>query len=269
MIALFIAFGLLFQTPAAPASLTAQQVLDAHQAGVSAQGLMNMITANPTIIPATDAELLALAQAGVPPAVVDAFRAPLTSPPSAAPVPTDARLMDILKMVRSGLSEDLIIRQIVASDQPYKLSAEDLIYLKNNQVPDPILSALISSGAGSAAKAAAQPATFGPLFWMKGFPRKDATGTLDYKEGRLIWLDDKKMDRNFSLEITSIKTAWLECSPRPQGNFCYALGLGQFNGDRFEFRDFSWEGGGNTQILNLFETLKKAYPQIIYHEKVK
>ena len=268
MVSLLLAFTLFFQTAPSAAPLTAQQLLEAHQAGISAQGLLNMIAANDAIAPTSEADLLALSEGGVPTSVVDAFRARL-APPALPAISEDTRLADIVQLVRSGLSEDLIIRQIVSSGQVYKLSSTDLIYLKNNQVPEKIIDALISTGAGAAAQAAAKPAVFGPLFRMQGFPRKDAPGNLNYKEGRLVWLDDKKMDRNFSMEIASIKTVWLECSPRPQGNFCYALGVGLFSGDHHEFRDFSWEGGSNTQILALFNTLKKAYPQIIFHEKVK
>lgn len=269
MIALFLVFGLLFQTANAPAPLTALQVLEAHQAGVSVQGLLNMIAANPSIAPATDADLLALTQAGVPSAVVDALKARLAPATPAAAGPEDARLNEIVQLVRSGLSEELIARQIRSSGEIYKLSSGDLIFLKHSQVPEAIIAEMISTGSGKGTVQAAKPATFGPLLRMQGFPKRDAAGTLNLKEGRLVWLDEKKVERNFSVELTSIKTAWLICSPRAQGNFCYAIGLSLFNNDKYEFRDASWESGGNTQVLALFDTLKQGYPQIIFHEQVK
>ena len=268
MIAFLLTLGLLFQS--APSPLTAQQVLEAHRAGVSTQGLLNMIATNPTVAPATDADLLALTRAGVPAAAVDAFRTRMASAPAPAANPEDPRLTDIVRLVRSGLSEELILKQVRSSGQTYKLSIGDLIYLKDKQVPETIISELIAtSTAPPAPPVAAKPAAFGPLLHMTGFLHKDAPGTLSLKAGSLEWLDGKKVERNFALEIASIKTAWLLCSPRPEGNFCYASGLELFNGDKYEFRDFSWESGGNAQVLALFEALKKGHPQIIFHEQVK
>lgn len=270
MLTFLFAFGLLFQTAAAPGPLSAQQVLDAHRANISAQGMLNMIAASPSVTPASEAELAALTQAGVPASVVEAFRARLA--PAVPPVsaPDDSRLEDIVRLVNSGLSEELIIRQIRSSGENYRLSIGDLIFLKNKQVPEAVIAALITSSAGaSTPPPAVKPTVFGPLLKMKGFLKKDAPGTLRMNDGRLDWLDGKKPERNFALEIASIKSSWLECSPRAQGNFCYAVGLELFNGDQYEFRDLTWETGDNAQVLALTDALKKGYPQIVYHERVK
>jgi len=276
MLAMLLSLSMLFQATASPAPaalpLTHQQVLEAHLAGVSNQGLLTMIAAAPSVAPASDMDMISLLQSGVPKEVVDAYRARLAATAPAAG-PEDARLVDIVRLVRSGLSEELIGRQIRYSGQVYKLSVGDLIYLKNNQVPEAIISELIgtqnTAASAAAVAAAAKPAAFGPLLRMTGFLHKDAPGTLNLKEGRLEWLDGKKVERNFSLEVASIRTAWLECSPRPEGNFCFAVHLGLFNGDTYEFRDFSWESGSNSQILAFVDILKKSHPQIIFHEKVK
>jgi hypothetical protein len=266
MIAWILALALLFQ---GPSPLTPQQVLEAHRAGLSSEGIVNMINAQASVAPATDAELAALAQAGVPADAVEAYRACLRPAAPSQKGPEDPRLADIVRLVRAGLSEELIVRQVRASGEVYKLSIADLIYLKDQQVPEAIISALIATSPAAPPSAAARPSAFGPLLQMKGFMKKDAPGTLNLREGRLEWLDGRKPERNFAVEIASIKASWLECSPRPQGNFCYAIGIELFNGDTYEFRDLTWENGDNAQIQALSTALKKGYPQIIYHERVQ
>jgi hypothetical protein len=266
MIAWILALALLSQSPS---PLTPQQVLEAYRAGLSSEGIVNMIQAQAAVAPATEAELAALAQAGVPPEAIEAYRARLRSAAPLPKGPEDPRLADIVRLVRAGLSEELIVRQVRASGEAYKLSIADLIYLKEQQVPEAIIAALIATSPATPPAAAVPPSAFGPLLQMKGFLKRDAPGTLNLREDRLEWLDGKEPERNFAVEIASIKACLLECSPRPQGNFCYAIGIELFNGDTYEFRDLTWEKGDNAQILALSTALKKGFPQIIYHERVQ
>jgi hypothetical protein len=57
----------------------------------------------------------------------------------------------IIKLVRSGLSEDVIVNVVKTQPGQYSLSAEDLISLKNAGVSEKIISALLAKG--SAARA--------------------------------------------------------------------------------------------------------------------
>jgi hypothetical protein len=276
MLPFLMALSLLFQTAPSPQDppLTHRQVAQAHQAGVTTQGLLNMITAHSSVAPATEEELLSLMQSGVPAEVVDAYRARMVPPPASPPPadpggPDDPRLADIVRLVRTGLSQDLIARQIRSSKEIYRLSVNDLVYLKDNQIPEAVIGELIASASRPVAVAPPSPASFGPLLRMTGLLRKDAPGTLKLTDNRMEWLDGKKADRNFAVQLSSVKEAWLECTPRPQGNFCYAMGLELFNRDKYEFRDLSWESGGNEQVLAVFEALKKDHPLIVFHERVK
>lgn len=265
------------------APLTAQTILDGHRQGISAQALLAVIDTAAAVAPASEADLAALQQAGVPAEVIERFKARVSAPAATAGL-DDPRLKDIVRLVKAGLSEDLVISQIMNSNETYKPSVNDLLYLKENQVPESVVRALIQTqsrpagavkGSGTTpapgveVKALTEPKTFQPLLHMKGFPKKNASGSLILKEGRLEWLNEKKPEKNFSLKISAVKTIWLECSPRSQGNFCYEIGLATFNKDTYSFRDSNWETGVNTQILELYNTMKQYYPQIIFQENVK
>jgi hypothetical protein len=255
-----------------PAPLTAQTILDGHRQGISAQALLAVIDAAAAV--ATDADLAALQQAGVPAEVIERYKARAAAPvPAATAGPDDGRLKDIVRLVKAGLSEDLVVSQIMNSGESYKPSVNDLLYLKENQVPESVLRALIVTQSRSAAsvqaKAQDDSRSFQPLLLMKGFMKKDAPGVLMLRDGRLEWLNAKKPEKNFSLQVSALKTIWLVCSPRPQGNFCYEIGLGTFNKDTFSFRDTQWKTGTNTQVLELYNMIKAHYPFIIFQENIK
>src|ERR1044072_1346086 len=85
-----------------------------------------MITALPLLA------LLAFAQEAPAPAQTPT---PAPSPvvestPAAAP--DDARLADIVRIVKSGISEGLIAEQIKQSGNSYKLTMNDLLYFQQN-----------------------------------------------------------------------------------------------------------------------------------------
>ena len=64
----------------------------------------------------------------------------------------------IMKMVKGGLSEDIILTTINAQAGQYATSANDLIALKGAGVSDKIIGAMISKAAGGTAAAAPAPA---------------------------------------------------------------------------------------------------------------
>ena len=99
--------------------------------------------------------------------------------------------------------------------------------------------------------------------------RRDRLGSLGLKENRVEWYDTKDSKRNFSFFGDVIQTVWLECEPRPQGNFCYKLGMKTLTGETHNFRDVDWKTGGNAHILHLYQAIKDHYPQAIFQEKVK
>src|SRR5215471_6812651 len=75
----------------------------------------------------------------------------------------------IVKMVKAGLSEDIVISTIKSQQGQFATSADDLITLKKAGVPDKVISAMIDKGSAPAANplvtaatpAAATPASAG------------------------------------------------------------------------------------------------------------
>jgi hypothetical protein len=292
--------------------------------------LIKLITEATAVAPTSPAEIENLRAAGVPEVVVEAFRARVSKGPSIRPAtrPDDPRLVDLVRLVKSGLSESLVSDQFRRSGLIYKLSANDLAYLKENQVSEAIIASLLGkasvpapsspsataapspavvpggpppaaettapavrTGATAAPPAGAAtpeaiahpepsvaaavapiptaPLVFEPLIRMRKALKKDQMGSLGLKENRIEWYDAKESENNFSFFGKLLKTVWLECEPRPQGNFCFELGMETLTGETYHFRDVNWKTGGNTHVLKLYEALKGAYPQIVYQEKVK
>jgi hypothetical protein len=62
----------------------------------------------------------------------------------------------ILKMVKAGLSEDLIVNMIQSQPGKYALSADDVVKLKTQGVTDKELNAMVSKGSGGNAPAASK-----------------------------------------------------------------------------------------------------------------
>src|ERR1041385_4151820 len=76
----------------------------------------------------------------------------------------------VVKMVKAGLGEDIVISTIKSQPGQYTTAADDLIALKKAGVPDKIISAMIDKGSApstnplvaAAAAGAPAPATVAP-----------------------------------------------------------------------------------------------------------
>lgn len=277
---------LLYCTAALAGALTVSDVVAAQRAGTTQEALLALVNAADSVEPVSTAGLAMLRDAGVTEPVIQALqaRAPAAPPAAAASaVPDDARLMDIVRLVRTGLSAALVIEQVNHSGQTYKPTVNDLSYLKDNEVPEAIISALLTgnttppSGTGGTASnptalattAPLADVTFEPLVRIRGIFKSNDTGSLALKNQRLEWYDNTKSERNFSLLGDSIKSAWLECEPRAQGNFCSELAVATMSGDTFRFRDVGWKAGENAKTLAIFASMKARFPKIVYQEQVK
>jgi hypothetical protein len=83
----------------------------------------------------------------------------------------------VAKMVKAGLSDDVIVATIKSSPGTFSLNADDLISLKNQGVSGTVLSAMIEKSAGgSTASAPANAAAAAPLVDEVGIYFKDKNG---------------------------------------------------------------------------------------------
>ncbi len=120
-------------------------------------------------------------------------RSPRHSPPPPAAQPDDMRLTDVVKIVKSGISESLIADHIKQSGLTYKLTMNDLLYLKQNGVQDSVISALLATKDAEAKKAAAPPAetVYSELLLVRGFGplHCDRPDRLVFKSDTFSWID--------------------------------------------------------------------------------
>jgi hypothetical protein len=69
---------------------------------------------------------------------------------------------DVVKMVKAGLGEDIIIAQLAKDNTKFDLSVDDLIKLKGAKVPEQVIKAMVSGPASSGASTTGSPATAAP-----------------------------------------------------------------------------------------------------------
>ena len=186
---LFTAALLLLAASAFAEQLDVNTILAKQRAGASADALLAAVNdpANTLAIKADDVTLLR--SGGVPETVIAAIQQRIANQSAAAPAPAtaqvapdDARLMDVVRIAKSGISESLIAEQIKQSGVSYKLSMNDLLYLKQNSVQDSVISALLATKEQEAKKAAAGPeeTAFNELLLVHGWGplRRDRPGRL-------------------------------------------------------------------------------------------
>ena len=193
---------------------------------------------------------------------------PPTAPPpatEAAAQPDDARLADVVKIVKSGISESLIAEQIKQSGLAYKLSMNDLLYLKQNGVQDSVISALLATKEAEAKKAAAPPAetAFNELLLVRGFGplRRDRPGRLLLKGDTLSWIDGADPKENVEFQVSGLGKIWYTCQSQTSGDVCYQINFQVVKGPRYSFADVSRATGANATVKALMETLRKEFPR--------
>ena len=97
---------------------------------------------------------------------------PTPAPPTSQVLPQPPRAVsveDLVRLLRAGISQDLILTKIRAGGQTLNLSADDLVKLKQAGAGDEFLKALLSPGPqDSAAAAAAEPQlpTAAGVYWI-------------------------------------------------------------------------------------------------------
>jgi hypothetical protein len=286
---ILVMFVLLAATAVMAEDLTVGEILSAQRAGADANGLVKMIN-DPvyTAIKVTPADLETLKAAGVPQEAITALQARMPAPPPAPALasPDDQRLVDIVRLSKSGLSEALITDQIKTSNQSYDLSANDLVYLKENGVNDAIVKELLATKA----KAVALPAVAAPavpavpavaavpavqnaedvvsdLVLVKtGLFQKDHPGRLVVKQDGIDWVDAQKPADNFSFTPAGIEKLWFSSRAKGAAIFPFRVNIQISKGARYRFQDVNKETGSNSAVQKLFEVIKARFPSILIGE---
>jgi hypothetical protein len=249
--------------------LTVSSILAARNAGAPNDGLIAMVNSPNNTVVMTAEDLITLRNAGVSESVISAIWAHIPAPPP-APVPlqpNDARLVDLVRLIQSGLSESIIAEKVRQSGQAYNLSVNDLLYLKQNGAKESTIAALMATDIGTAATPAVAPAelVFDDLVMLRtGFWKKDRTGRLVMRGDTLGWEDSHDPGENVTFQITGLEKVWFTCEARTPENFCYQINFQIVKGDRYRFRDSHRELGSNAAVTKVMQALRTYFPRIVF-----
>lgn len=258
---------LLLAVSAFAEQLDANAILARQKAGATAEALLAAVNdpANTLAVKAED--IAALRSGGVPESVIAAIQqkiAPAAAAPAPAPPaaqPDDARLADVVKIVKSGISEPLIADQIKQSGLTYKLTLNDLLYLKQNGVQDSVISALMATKE----KASAPPAEtiFNELLLVRGFGplHRDRPGRLVLKGETFSWVDGADPKENFDFKVSGLEKIWYTCQAQTAGDVCYQINFQIVKGPRYSFADVSRATGSNATVKAIMEMLRSNFPR--------
>jgi hypothetical protein len=282
---LFVVLVLLAAATVTAEELTVGTILAAKRAGADASGLVKLIN-DPAYssVKVSPTELESLRAAGVPDEAILALKArmPVPTPAPAPTTPDDARLVDIARLVKSGLSESLIIDQIKGTSQAFDLTVNDLVYLKENGVSEPIIKELLSSkakagtapmtaaaaAAGTAAKVPAPPqqdVTLESIVLVKPtFLKKNRPGRLVVKADEIAWMDGTDPKENFSFKPSGVEKVWFTCQARANENFCFQLNVQIVKGARYRFQDMNRETGSNDSVKKFEDAIRSRFPNVVF-----
>jgi hypothetical protein len=255
--------------------VTVSSILIAYRAGATAGGIIAVVSNPANTIAMSAGDLGTLRAAGVPETVITAIetRVAAPTPPPIPLQPDDPRLVDLVSLIKSGISESIIAEQVRQSNPAFNLSVADLLYLKQNGVLESIIGALMATRANSqaapgtvtAASAGPRELMFDDLVLVKSMSlKKNRSGRLVMQGDLLSWMDGSDPKKNFEFQITGLEKVWFTCQARTPENFCYQINLQIVKGARYRFRDVNQESGSNASVIKVMDALRKHFPQIAF-----
>ncbi len=273
--ALFGMALLSFATVVADAEeLTVNSLLAAQKSGASAEGIVAMVNSPDNTIAVTAGDITTLRDAGVPEPVITAIFSRLSAQPPApaALQPDDPRLVDVVRLIKSGMSESIIAEQAKQSGQTYNLSVNDLLFLKQGGAQESTIAALMATRAVATpepAPAVSPPVAppemvFDDLVLVRPLLKFNRVGRLVMRGNTFSWEDRDDPVENFRFETTGLEKVWFTCEPRTPENFCYQINFKIVKGDRYQFRDSHRESGSSAAVTKIMETLRTYFPRLAY-----
>jgi hypothetical protein len=254
--------------------LTVDSILTAQRAGAPSDGIVALVNSPANTVAMSAGDLVTLRDAGVSERVIAAVwaRVPTPAQTPVPLVPDDARLVDLVRLIKSGISEAIVAEQVKQDARPYDLSINDLLYLKQNGVVESTIVALMAKGAAApeataapvpVAGASSEPITFDDLV-MKATWKRDRPGRLVMQGDSLAWTDANDPEKNFEFKTTGLEKVWFTCQARTPENFCYQINFQVVKGARYQFQDRNRESGSNEAVLKVMDTLRAHFPQLVY-----
>ncbi len=203
-------------------------------------------------------------------AVITAIWARIPAPtPAPVPLqPDDARLVDLVRLIKSGMSESIIAEQVRQSGQAYNLSVNDLLYLKQNGAQESTIAALMATPAGGPGRAGRRSGRAGLRRPGAGetevLRRRIATVAWSCRVTPSAWEDRRDPTKNFTFQTTGLEKVWFTCEARTPENFCYQINFQIVKGDRYRFQDSDRESGSNAAVIKVMEALRTYFPRLTF-----
>jgi len=259
--------------PALAEVLTVNSILTAQKAGAPNDGIVAMVNNPANTVGMSAGDIVTLRDAGVSESVIAAVwgRVPAPAPAPVPLVPDDARLVDLVRLIKSGISEAIVAEQVKQDGRPYDLSVNDLLYLKQNGVVESTIGALMATRAAApaggdtaAGRDAPQSMFFDDLIMKTSAMKRDRPGRLVMQGDSLSWTDANDPERNFEFKTSGLEKVWFTCQARTPENFCYQINFQIVKGARYQFQDRNRESGSNAAVLKVMDALRTYFPQIVY-----
>ncbi len=202
---------------------------------------------------------------------------PVAASANAAPIATATSVNptlveDITRLWRANLSEEFIRKYIARSDLARDLSAEDVVRLRNEGVPETLITSIQRGEVGGAASPTQM--TSGPRDSRRwdGLARRNSgivllksrwdSGVLEFKEASLRWVDSKDTAKNVLVPAAQLTEQQLTCLKKAGGNECFEW-IVKTRTDEYRFRDAGWQQGENAKVQDLFDFFRSVYPNLI------
>ena len=260
--------------------LTVNSILAAQKAGASADAIITMIKSPDNTLAMTVGDIATLRDAGVPETVITTIWAFIPVPPPAplALQPDDVRLVDVVRLIKSGMSESIIAEQVKQSGQAYNLSVNDLLFLKQNGAQESTIGTLMATRSAAPAAPAVPPSAavtpapavapdelvFDDLLLVKPFYERNRAGRLVLKGDTFSWVDRDDPTENLTFQTTGLEKVWYTCEPRTPENFCFQINFKIVKGDRYQFRDSHHESGSSAAVTKIMEALRTYFPRLAF-----
>jgi len=264
---------LLAPVPARADVLTVNSILTAQKSGAPNGGIIAIVNDPNNSVDMSAGDLATLREAGVAESVITAVWARVPAPPPSLvpPAPDDARLVDLVRLIKSGISESIIAEQVRQERRPYNLSVNDLLYLKENGVLESTIAALMATRDempvppdGLAAGLGPDALSFDDLVMKTSLMKKNRPGGLVMQGDSLVWTDGNDPKQNFEFKISGLEKVWLKCQARTPENFCYQINFQIVKGARYQFQDRNRESGSNAAVLKVMASMRNYFPQVAY-----
>jgi len=180
-----------------------------------------------------------------------------------------------VRLSQSGISETIVVEQVRQSGRAFNLSVTDLLYLKQNGIPESMIGSLMATQDGTQAAPAALAAggaavapremTFDDLVLVHpSFMKKSRPGRLILRGDSLAWVDGADAKQNFEFQVTGLEKVWYTCQARTPENFCYQINFQIVKGAKYRFSDMNEESGSNASVVKVMDALRLHFPTVAY-----